>query len=160
MYAITAIAVNRITGEPDYFLVQATSTDDGSFASVDNVGSAVVYKRLDFIDFLESVEDVVVLREGLAPQTVRVRYGTHGYRYVEAVESGRMTDALKRLPRFAFLNEASAADVNRLDALDRRVPGAAIPDNVLERYVGLGWVKLSAVGPELTPIGRALLAAT
>lgn len=160
MYAITAISVNRITGEPDDFLVQASSTDDGSFASVDSVGSAVVHKRLDFIDFLESVEDVVVHREGLAPQTVRVRYGTHGYRYVEAVESGSTTDALKRLPRFAVLNEASAADVTPLDALDRRVPGAAIADNVLERYVDLGCVKLRAVGPELTPIGGALLAST
>ena len=80
MYAITAIAVNRTSGEPDYFLVQASRTGDGSFASMDSASRAIVYKRLDFIDFLESVEDVVVFREGRAPQTVRVRYGTHGYR--------------------------------------------------------------------------------
>ena len=159
MYAITAIAVNRITGEPDYFLVQASSSDDGSFASM-VAGSAAVYNRLDFIDFLESAEGVVVLREGLAPQTVRVRYGTHGYRYVESVEDGRTTDALKRLPRFAFVNEASPADLTRLYALNRGVPGSAVPDNALERYVGLGWVNRGDIGPELTTIGRALLAST
>ena len=160
MFAITAIAVNRVTGEPDYFLVVGRGNGDEPHPPPDCSAAGVVYKRLEFIDFLESVEEVVVFRAGLPPQPVRVRYGTHGYRYVESVENGRSTDALKRLPRFAFVNELSAADVTWLHSLDGAVPehGSAIPEDALERYIRFGWVRRGAAAPELTAIGRALLA--
>lgn len=160
MYAITAIAVNRVTGEPDYFLVAGARTDEGHARRANGETASVVYKRMDFIEFVESVDEVVIVRDGAAPQPVCVRYGTHGYRYVEAVENGRATDALKRLPRFAFVNESTAADLTRLHQLAGTPPAQAapIPDDALERYRRFGWVRHGAAGPELTTIGRALLA--
>lgn len=160
MYAISAIAVNRVTGEPDYFLVTTRASGDDSPEQAGGTTPGVVYKRIDFIDFVESVDEVVIVREGAAPQPVRVRYGTHGHRYVEAVENGRATDAMKRLPRFAFVNESTAADLTRLHQLGGSQPhdGAEIPPEALERFVQLGWIRRGDAGPELTPIGRALLA--
>lgn len=160
MYAITAIAVNRVTGEPDYFLVASLGTAEDPARRANGEPASVVYKRTDFIEFVEAVDEVLIVRDGAAPLRVRVRYGTHGYRYVEAVENGRATDALKRLPRFAFVNESTAADLTRLHQLDGPPPvqAAPIPHEALERYLRFGWVRHGTAGPQLTTIGRALLA--
>src|SRR5688572_20043177 len=105
MFAITAIAVNRSTSEPEYFLLRALVP--GAPARVDPAAPEVVYRRVELVDFLDVLGSVVVLRGAHPPHPVRVRYGSHGYRFVESFDRGQPTDALRRAPRFAFVNEVT-----------------------------------------------------
>ena len=45
MFAITAIAVNRVTAEPDYFLVRTLSIGDHPTPVIDEAIAGVVYNR-------------------------------------------------------------------------------------------------------------------
>ena len=154
MFAITAIAVSRVSGEPEFFLLQALLP--GTQAQLDPAAAKVVYSRHDLVDFLEAFGKVVVLRAGLAPHPVRVRYGTHGYRFIESFEADQATDALRRAPRFAFVNEATADDLRRLGDVEHGdVASGDAPQ--LRRLVDLGWLRLEHGRPALTDVGRALL---
>jgi hypothetical protein len=88
-----------------------------------------------------------------------MRYGTHGYRYFESVKNGKPTDAVRRLPRFAFVGEAKTGDFLRLSAIDGSTleQPVAVPDEAMQRYLGFGWVERTADGSRLTALGRALL---
>jgi hypothetical protein len=159
MFAITAIAVNRVTGAPEYFLVRMSRTGEDGVPQLD-ANPGVVYNWVELLDLLDALGNVVVLREGMTPLEVRMTYGTHGYRYIETVENGRSIDALRRLPRFAFVNEAKRIDLTRLHAINDRLfeHGTVIPDDAVQRYVDHGWVRRGDDGPSLTELGRALLA--
>ena len=160
VFAITAIAVNRVTGQPEYFLVRTLSAGEHATPQIDESIAGVVYSLVEFINFLESYGKVLALRPGVAPQSLRVSYGSHGYRFVESLQNGKRSDLLRKLPRFAFVNEASSEDVNRLFAIDGMVfePAVAVPEDALQRYIDFGWVRRVEEDIELTELGRALLA--
>ena len=156
MFAITAIADSRLTGEPEYFVLRALLPGTGG--RPDPLTPEVVYHRRDLVDFLEALGKVVVVRAQGEPHGVRVRYGTHGYRFIESHVDGRSSDALRRAPRFAFVNEASREDVQRLLSIDRGEHADASSEarSAWRRYAELGWLRLADGVPQLTEIGRAL----
>jgi hypothetical protein len=157
-FAVIATAASRVSGQAEYFLLKrlgAASVAQGAEVASDDT----VLNHSELIELLDSRGGIVVLCEGQAPQPLVMRYGTHGYRYFESVRNGKPTDAVRRLPRFAFVGEAKTGDFLRLSAIEggELQQPVAVAEEAMQRYLDFGWVERTADGYRLTTLGRALL---